>query len=237
MAKTPNKTTGQDKRKQEERALLESWHPHIENAMKRLQEKFQSDTKFILTESDLKCWLFYYLQAEKPYKPYVVHTEVTHYAMHKENDKEPKKKYKFRDLSLLSPYNIKDAGEIWDENNDNFVYSKGFKHKGPAIHFELKVVRQSHSENQTRGLESDIDKLKSYAPNANNPVRDFVIVCGSRSGGTNIQQLKKAVENKFNGFKNQSIMERLHLCLFDNRQMVCGKWNGKNFDFNNFIID
>lgn len=157
---TAAKSVGKEKGKQAERNLLDYWHSHVETAMKALHKKFQSDTKHILTESDLKCWLFYYLQKENPSDSFTVHTEVTHYAKYSDGSKEKEKKYKFRDMSLLRPDNIKDAEEIWDDKIDDFVNSKGFKHKGPAIHFELKMVRQSKEANQLAVLKSDIEKSK-----------------------------------------------------------------------------
>lgn len=225
-----------------ERDLLDSWHPIIENAMKSLHSKFQADTKFILTESDLKCWLFYYLQQEKPYTPFAVNTEVTHYANHKIQDKETQedkteKKYKFRDLTILNPNNVKDAEEIWDENIDDFVNSKGFKHNGPAIHFELKMIRQSQIGNQVAGLKLDIAKLNTYKPYGNDHIRDFVIVCGSRSVGTTLQQFKTAVESKINEITNENVKARLRLYLFDTGKMVYGRWILDKIVFKHFALD
>lgn len=195
--------------------------------MFELHQKFISHTKFILTESDLKCWLFYFLQHEMPYIPFAVHTEVTHYAMHQENDKKPEKKYKFRDLSILNPNNVKDAEEIWDENIDDFVNSKGYRHKGNAIHFELKMIRQSRQRNQVSGLKADIAKLSKYSPENSSHVRDFVIVCGSRSEGTNLEHFKTAVKSKIKEITNKIVKERLRLYLFDSKEMVCLNGNGE----------
>lgn len=119
----------------EQITLLNSWQPHISNAMKEVHNRFQVDTKFILTESDLKCWLFYELQNQKPYIQYAVHTEVTHYAEHHFNEEIVVKKHKFRDLSLLCPWLIKDNEEIWLDQVTEITLSKGFKHKGPAYSF------------------------------------------------------------------------------------------------------
>lgn len=210
-----------------EHALLDSWHPHIKNAMEYLHKKFKSDTKFILTESDLKCWLFYYLQDEKPYIPFVVHTEVTHYAKQKVVDGVKDKEYKFRDLTLLNPNNLKDAEKIWEENQDGIVNTKGYKHHGPAIHFELKMIRQSQIRNHVSGLNADIDKLKAYEPKKQNHIRDFVIVCGSRSEGTTVKDFKTAVEEKLKDFPKNSVKERLRFYLFDCKEMVCLNGNGE----------
>ena len=110
------KTTNKDKTKQAERALLDSWHPHIKNAMDKLHNKFKSDTKFILTESDLKCWLFYFLQKEKTKKEtFEVHTEVTHYPHSQTIQNEIKvkvQKYFFRDLTILDNSNVIENEEL-----------------------------------------------------------------------------------------------------------------------------
>jgi hypothetical protein len=234
MAKTTKPITETDKN-QAERALLDSWHPHIKSAMESLHCKFQSDTKFILTESDLKCWLFYYLQAEKPYIPFTVHTEVTHYAKHVTNKGKKKveeTKHKFRDLSLLCPWEVKANEEYIKQNgNKKDILSKGFKHVANAIHFELKFVRVTGSSNQIDGLKEDIDKLKNYSPQSGNKMRDFVIVCGSRSENTTVEHFKKAVEDKVLGHSKAILKERVRFYLFDREQMVYGKWENNEVNF------
>jgi hypothetical protein len=235
---------------QEERALLNSWHPHVENAMKALHAKFKSDTKFILTESDLKCWLFHFLEMEKSKSStnentytkkesevnknlYAVHTEVTHYAPHivKSNDVDIiklEKKYKFRDLSLLCPDQINTNEEFLKENSTNKdILSKGFSHKAPAIHFELKFVRVNGARNQVSGLRSDINKIKKYNPSNDSHIRDFVIVCGSRSEGTTVDAFVNVVKNV--NSPNDTLKERLKIYLFDKNQLVCVKWNGREW--------
>jgi hypothetical protein len=240
MAKTTKPITKTDKN-QDERALLDSWHPHIKSAMQNLHKKFHSDTKYILTESDLKCWLFYYLQgisANDKNDIYSVHTEITHFAPHlvkassNKNVIELKKKYKYRDLSLFQNKSINDAEEIWAENQDDIVNSKGFKHTGPAIHFELKMIRQSRQGNQVSGLKADIAKLSKYSPENISHVRDFVIVCGSRSEGTNLEHFKTAVKSKIKEITNKIVKERLHLYLFDSKEMVCLNGNGEIWNEN-----
>jgi hypothetical protein len=238
MAKTITTISEEEKRKQDESALLDSWHPHIESAIKKLHSKFQADTKFILTESDLKCWLFYYLQEEKSYIPFAVHTEVTHYAEHIVKDEKNKKdsierKYKFRDLSLLCPWEVKANEDLLKQDRTKKeLLNKGFEQKANAIHSELKFTREIGLNNEIAELNADIDKLKNYSPQSGDKMRDFVIVCGSRSEGTTIQHLKTAADNKIKDFPNNSVKERLRIYLFDSMEMVCLKWNGKAWNEN-----
>lgn len=233
MAKTTKPISVEDKRNKEGIALLDSWHPHIKNAMENLHKKFLLDTKYILTESDLKCWLFYYLQGERPYIPFVVHTEVTHYAEHIVNDEKTKKdsierKHKFRDLSLLCPWKV-EANEdlLKQDRSKKELLNKGFEHKANAIHFELKFTREIGSNNEIAELNADIDKLKNYSPQSGDKMRDFVIVCGSRSEGTRVKDFETNVENKLKGFPDTVVKERLRFYLFDKNQMVCLNGNDK----------
>lgn len=241
MAKRTKNDSDTEKRRQAERALLDSWHPHIEKAIYNLYMKFIADTKFILTESDLKCWLFYYLQQERPYTPFAVHTEVTHYAEHTEKDKKTKKektekKYRFRDLSLLCPSEIKANEEFLEQGKAiKKLLSKGFQHNASAIHFELKFIRVNGDNNQTEKLKSDIDKLRLYSVNNENHIRDFIIVCGTRNVvQTNLADLKKLVEDEISQHATYEIKHRLQFYLFDAKDMFCLKWNGKAWNENTF---
>lgn len=209
--------------KEEERVLLDKWHLHISNAMQQLHLKFNNDSKFILTESDLKCWLFFYLQQEKPYIPFAVHTEVTHYAPHIEKEK-VEKKHKFRDLSLLCPWELKANEDLLkqDERNKELL-SKGFLHRAPAIHFELKFIRENGTENQIQGLKTDIEKLNNYHPNNDSHIRDFVIVCGSRSINTTVEILANELDKIEDRLK-----DRVRFYLFDTDKILSFKHeNGK----------
>jgi hypothetical protein len=227
-------------KKQRERDILDSWHPHIENAMRNLHSKFQADTKFMLTESDLKCWLFYYLQQEKPYTPFAVNTEVTHYAEHIVKDEKTKqeiteKKHKFRDLSLLCPWEINANEEFLNqEGATKKILSKGFRHNANAIHFELKFIRETGSNNEINGLKADIEKLKEYKPNHINHIRDFVIVCGSRSERTKVESLKKVFEGNDNENLSDFFKEGVRFYLFDIEKIVCLKF-GKNGEIENVL--
>jgi hypothetical protein len=219
-------------RKAKQEKLLASWHPHIESAMKKLHTSFINDNKFILTESDLKCWLFYFLQQEGPCLHFAVHTEVTHYAPHTDpNHIEPEKKYRFRDLSLLCPKNIKVAAGIWAKNINDFVNHKGFKHKGPAIHFELKFVRPSRREAQISGLTSDIEKLEAYTPAPAAHIREFIIIYGSGCPQTKVNVMKEAAANKIQEMQNNAVKKQIKLFLFDQESMHVGAFKDGNFAF------
>lgn len=200
--------------------LPNGWMIAVNKAMIQVHERFKDDSKFILTESDLKCWLFYELQNQKTDVPYAVHTEVTHYAKHTNEKDKLEKKYKFRDLSLLCPWLIKDHKEIWSEENPEYTLTKGFKHKGPAIHFELKFIRQG---NNLKSLESDITKLQNYHPETINPERRFVVVWGSRCTTNNFVALKTKFNNDIKQLKkNQNLIE---FYLFDSKEIVHYSWN------------
>lgn len=234
MAKTTKPISEEEKRKKDERALLDSWHPHIKNAMAKLHEKFISDTKFILTESDLKCWLFYFLQAERPYIPFEVHTEVTHYAEHVKVSKKTQaeileRKHKYRDLSLLCPWKV-EANEnlLKQDKAKKELLNKGFEHKANAIHFELKFIRERGTNIEIDGLKADIEKLSNYSPQSGDKMRDFVIVCGSRSEGTTVKHLQDAVNSNINEITNESVKERLRIYLFNSKEMVCMNGKGEN---------
>lgn len=214
-------------RDKKDRDLLNNWHPHISNAMQQLHLKFRNDTKFILTESDLKCWLFYYLQHEEPYIPFAVHTEVTHYAPHLVKDILDDKLYKFRDLSLLCPWELKANEELMKLKGENKnILSKGFKHNASAIHFELKFIRENGTENQIRGLKADIEKLNNYQPKNDSHVRDLVIICGSRSNKTSVDNFIK----KLGELKNDKLNGRVWVYLFDTDNLVCFKYYNNIFE-------
>jgi hypothetical protein len=72
------------------------------------------------------------------------------------------------------------------------VKIKGFRHQRAAIHFELKLIRQSQARNKFNGIKADIDKLIAYMPNEQNYIRDFIMVFGSRFNDTNIADFKKS---------------------------------------------
>lgn len=206
--------------------LPNSWMIAVNKAMIQVHERFKDDSKFILTESDLKCWLFYELQNQKTYVPFAVHSEVTHYAEHTNEKDKLEKKYKFRDLSLLCPSLIKDNEEIWSEENPEYAMTKGFKHKGPAIHFELKFIRQG---NNLKSLESDITKLQNYHPETINPERRFVVVWGSRCSEKNLKNLKIEFEKTITSLTNGDVKKSIEFYLFDSKEIVHYIWNGQEW--------
>ena len=117
------------------------YHQLTEKALAKVFGRFKENQKLILTESDLKCWLFLELVKEierMPESTISVHTEVTHYLQTEE-----RKNRRFRDLTILDSENLNLNEDIW-KNNDNgdYTLNKGFKHRGPAMHFELKLLRQ-----------------------------------------------------------------------------------------------
>jgi hypothetical protein len=214
--------------KEKEIKLLDTWHPYVESALKRLHQKFAGNTKCILTESDLKCWLFYFLNLGENEIPFTVHTEVTHYAKYEGNTE----KYKFRDLSLLDPTKVIANEEFLNDGVDKKdILSKGFSHKAPAIHFELKFVREDGKKNITAGLNEDIAKLDEYYPSSDCSIRDFVIVCGSRADGTILKNFTTVVESNMTNFTNELVKERLRFYLFDTKEIVCGKWVDNKIKF------
>jgi len=199
--------------KAEQKEMLNNWSKHIERAINNLHEKFVYDSKFILTESDLKCWLFYFLQQEKPYIPYAVHTEVTHYAQHDVDGKETEKKYKFRDLSLLCPWAIKENEVLLAQGAKNKdILAKGFLHQAPAIHFELKLVRQGGNANILR---DDLEKLAGYQPAHNTSPRHFFLICGSKASNINVVALKSTIIEAVKNNGLERINGKLQIILFD----------------------
>jgi hypothetical protein len=198
------------------------WMPYVNDSMKKLHNRFKLDTKFILTESDLKCWLFYELQNQKPYIPYAVHTEVTHYAKHTNHKNKLETKYKFRDLSLLTPSAIIDNENFINEGGyKKDILKKGFKHKAPAIHFELKFIRQG---NNLTSLENDIKKLNKYYPDPETANRKFVLIWGSRSSHESIDNLIKELEKCISELENKSLDSLLDFYLFDKESLKHFSW-------------
>lgn len=194
----------------------QTWMSTVEKAMMQLHYRFKGDTKFILTESDLKCWLFYELQNQKTYVPFAVHSEVTHYAEHYINNDIVVEKHKFRDLSLLTPSAVIDNEEFLSKvGKEKEILKKGFKHKAPAIHFELKFIRQGNNLNS---LESDITKLNDYYPDPETAERKFIVVWGSRCSTNNLGVLKTKFYNTINQLnRNRNLIE---FYLFDSKEMI-----------------
>lgn len=207
-----NNTQSLVRYKQEQ--LLNHWSDSIEYAMKELWIRFNENPKCILTESDLKCWMFIELNHFKPESnQYAVHSEVTQYS----RSFKDKEKLNFRDLSLLNPSKIIDNEEIWDEKQN--LLNKGFVHKGEAIHFELKFIRQRTRENpQTKIPTGDIENFKSFHFSNDDYKRHFVIVWGSRNSSLSATLLKQTFQDKTNGLGSEQ-KAILNAYLFDKNEM------------------
>lgn len=209
---------------------IEIWINSIKTAMLQVHSRFKQDTKNILTESDLKCWLFYELQNQEN-KTYAVHTEVTHYPYSNpiQNGVTVKiQKYFFRDLTILDNVNVIENNKLWNNSNENSVLSKGFKHRGPAIHFELKLIRHGLRENNIPRIDhNDIQKLNNYNPRSSNHERRFVIVWGSKSDNVSVTELETKLRTSFEGFNNQNLNGKLEFYLFDNENLVHILWEGQ----------
>jgi len=225
MSKATKKTEPKDV-EPDDKTILDSWQPHIKSTMKKLHDKFKGDgSKYILTESDLKCWLFYYLQQEKPYLPFAVHTEVTHYHIKKHKNEEEKDLYSFRDLSLLCPWKLKANVELMKKlKNEGGVRKKGFSHKAPAIHFELKFIRDGGNMNT---INYDLKKLNSYHPDNNSSPRRLVIIWGSRSDKS-VFDLENKLKKELEPLKNQKLNNILEFFLFDKISIKFAKWEGES---------
>ena len=210
-ASTQKGTTESD-----EKLLLDSWQPSIHNAISNLWSRFSNNKKFILTESDLKCWLFLELQRQKPYTPYAVHTEVTHKHDLPEGSKK-KGDYSFRDLSLLCPWEIKANEELLNQlEKGEKLLSKGFRHRAPAIHFELKLIRVAYPLNR---IKEDIDKLNNYEK-GRKAKRRFTIVCGSSDVHVNCNQVLSALRDYLKDFKNAQLKPLVDFYLFDQHSLL-----------------
>lgn len=192
---------------------INKYYELTDAAIQSVFKKSKENPKLILTESDLKCWLFIQLQSELAGRnlPFSVHTEVTHYY----EEKEKKSKYFMRDLTILNPENLDLSNEIWEHNNnDEYTLYKGFKHDGPALHFELKLVRQGKTITTTPKIDSsDILNLNNVNPNK----RAYCIVWGSKSENVTVDDLKSSLTEVFEKFtKNELIKNNLlSIYLFD----------------------
>jgi hypothetical protein len=194
-----------------------SWLQSLDTAVIAVHSAFNKNPKTILTESDLKCWLFHELQ-NKDKKTYTVHSEVTHYP-HTEIREDLAtvkiQKYHFRDLSLLGPDGIKGNKQLWETHNSRQLLSKGFKHQGPAVHIELKLIRESTDQNYPNRIDfGDVDKLKNYSPSSSYK-RRFVIVMCSNSTLIKVVEIEKELLKKMKRFKNESLNDALDFYLLD----------------------
>ena len=159
------------------------WLDCFEAALKKVHSMYEHTPEMILTESDLKCWLFFELQNIQN-KTYSVHSEVTHFVnsnVRKNQATIKIRKYFLRDLTLLSNKKLDENEVLWKSMNSDQLLNKGFKHIGNAIHIELKLIRQPITENRRPIIDlSDLDNLENYLPNRVQK-RRFIIVIVSKS--------------------------------------------------------
>jgi hypothetical protein len=195
------------------------WHSAIENAMTEVMKNFVVPPhSIILTESDLKCWLFSMLLPQANDGGYTVHSEITHY--HKqERHVGQKRKYHLRDISLLDPEYIELNEEIVKDDEN---LSKGFRYRGPAIHLELKFVRQPIGENKSVISPSDLANLQQYI--RTEMQKHFVIVWGSRSNRYSVSQMKDYFLANSKEISNE-IKSRTTVYLFDRERLCKGYYD------------
>jgi hypothetical protein len=199
-----------------------SWLESLDTAVIAVHSAFNRNPKTILTESDLKCWLFLELQSIKN-KSYSVHSEVTHYP-HTEIREDLAtvkiQKYHFRDLSLLGAEGIKGNNQLWETHNSRQLLSKGFKHQGPAVHIELKLIRESTDKNFPNRIDfGDVDKLRNYSPVSSHKRRFVIVVC-SNSILVEATKMERALLRKMNRFKNKSLNDAIDFYLLDQSTII-----------------
>ena len=182
-------------------------------ALENVFIRFKENPKLILTESDLKCWLFLELTNEivgLQNSGLSVHTEVTHYL-----ETERRKNKRFRDLTILDSKNLDINEDLWKNNDDgNYTLNKGFKHKGPAMHFELKLIRQGLLESAEGKLDSsDIDNLN----NVDIGNRVYTIVWVSKNDKCNMEFLEQELKKSLDTFCRFGLIDNdlLRVYLFD----------------------
>jgi hypothetical protein len=178
---------------------------------------FRGNPKLILTESDLKCRVYMELQRLIDIQTKAnlsVHSEVTHYSGNFVFDRNNllRKEYFMRDLTILDSDYLDLNSDGWNEINDEYALSKGFRHDGPALHFELKLIRQPIEENARVLIDAaDITKLNNV--NAKN--RAYTIVIGSKND--NLDRIIASVKRKLLSFTNDTLVinNLLRIYLFD----------------------
>jgi len=192
------------------------YHQLTEKALAKVFGRFKENPKLILTESDLKCWLFLELVKDiegMQESTLSVHTEVTHYPRIEPN----LKKFFMRDLTILDSVNVVENEEIWDNHGTgDYALSKGFNHQGCAMHFELKLIRQGRKEASKLALDSsDIANLKNVEVGK----RGYSIVWMSRNENYDLDFLIKEMNESFEMCNNDlgdKDLLRFYLCDLHN---------------------
>jgi hypothetical protein len=182
---------------------------------------FRGNPKLILTESDLKCRIYVELQKliENQFRTNLaVHSEVTHYSgsLVENRNIKLRKEYFMRDLTILDSDKLVLNRDLWDEINNEYGLSKGFRHEGPAMHFELKLLRQPIAENGRVLIDAgDITKLN----NVKAQKRAYTLVIGSKNG--NLRDIITRVNHELDCFNNNVLVQNnlLRIYLFDINEM------------------
>lgn len=207
-----------------------SWLESLDTAIIAVHSTFNKNPKTILTESDLKCWLFHELQNIDK-KTYTAHSEVTHYprtSIQEDLTTVKIQKYHFRDLSLLGSDGINGNNQLWGTHNSGQLLSKGFKHQGPAVHIELKLIRESINQNNPNRIDfGDVDKLKNYLPSSPYKRRFVIVVC-SNSILISATEIENALLQKIRRFKNESLNGALDFYLLDQNTILKYSWRNGN---------
>lgn len=222
-----------------EEQILELWKPCLREAVLEVFSMYKDDTKIILTESDLKCWLYSRLigknvTGEGDECKYSVHSEVTHYHPEKQDDSgNIEKDYHFRDMSLLQKANILDNEQIL---NNKTLLRKGFLHRGPALHIELKLARQGVNKARTTVVStSDVINFADYRRGKAHE-KKFVMVWGSRAAGYSAEEMIGAFKTSMAGIDpaNCSLITPY---IFDTKTLHTASWSEEGYKFQDITED
>lgn len=205
----------------DDQQYINLYHEISEKAIENVFKRFTEYSKLILTESDLKCWLFLELQKEIEKideNTLSAYSEVTHYA-----SKEDKNNKRFRDLTLLDSKNLKLNEDIWKNNEANIhALNKGFNHDGPAMHFELKLIRQGTDEKSSGMVDtSDISNLNDV--DCTN--RAYTIIWVSKNKNFTINNLEEKFKESLQTLNRPCLfkMKLFRIYLFDIEHYKCFK--------------
>jgi hypothetical protein len=208
------------------------WDDYLKNAVCRTFHELNGNSKAVLTESDLKCKLYHYLTIIMENDPNsAVYTEMTHYTnITRNNNREVIEfgKHSLRDLSIVNPEKIEENDELFDARQADL--SKGFKHKGCALHVELKFTRMGTNANRIGVMDlSDITKLYSYSGDK----RKFVIVHGSNNSNGAAENIANAFENKINNNLQHllGVINKFDIYVFDRKKVLFAAYDGNELHF------
>lgn len=134
--------------------------------------------------------------------------------------KKPQKIF-FEDLTLLDANNS-NSSLLKHDSFSKYALSKGFKHKGPALHFELKLLRQGSTQDRSPLVNtSDIENLNLVQSNK----RGYVIVLASKNCNVKVDDVEKQIENFIKSFSNYDLIKNdlVRLYAFDTKKIKCFK--------------